>query len=111
MGRAPRRRDRRNPVRSMDGLRSLRQATQSLVGATRAHMTSSGTRLSRASLSGIRILLCAFALSLLSAVPTWAINCVADAGGIIDGFVNYPVPPSQINLDGNCIIRNYPPSN
>src|SRR2546427_3799901 len=40
-----------------------------------------------------------------------AINCVADAGGIIDGFVNYPVPPSQINLDGNCRIQNYPASN
>src|SRR6185436_15053784 len=40
-----------------------------------------------------------------------AINCVADAGGIIDGFVNYPVPPSQINLDGNCRIQNYPSTN
>src|SRR5436189_132875 len=74
-------------------------------------MTSRDTRHSRASLSGIRILLCAFALSLLSAVPTWAINCVADAGGIIDGFVNYPVTPSQINIDGNCRIQNYPASN
>src|SRR5213594_2660357 len=40
-----------------------------------------------------------------------SIDCVADAGGIIDGFVNYPVPPSQINLDGNCRIQNYPASN
>ncbi len=30
---------------------------------------------------------------------------------MIDGFVNYPVPPSQINIDGNCTIRNYPASN
>jgi len=52
-----------------------------------------------------------FALSLLTAVPALAINCVADAGGIVDGFVNYPVPPPQINIDGNCRIRNYPASN
>src|SRR6185436_7681142 len=58
-----------------------------------------------------RILLVAFALAALSAAPAWAIDCVADAGGVIDGFVNYPVPPSQINIDGNCTIRNYPASN
>jgi uncharacterized repeat protein (TIGR01451 family) len=29
---------------------------------------------------------------------------------VIDGFVN-PVPPSQINIDGNCTIRNFPASN
>src|SRR5262249_40570554 len=40
-----------------------------------------------------------------------AIDCVADAGGVIDGFVTYPVPPPQINIDGNCTIRNYPASN
>jgi len=60
---------------------------------------------------GIRILLLTFALSLLAAVPAWAEDCVADAGGIIDGFVNYPVPPPQINIDGPCTIRNYPASN
>ena len=59
----------------------------------------------------IGILLFAFAMPLLSAAPAWAINCVADAGGIVDGFVNYPVPPPQINIDGNCTIRNYPASN
>ena len=52
-----------------------------------------------------------FALSLLTAVPALAINCVADAGGVVDGFVNYPVPPSQINIDGDCRIQNYPASN
>src|SRR5881409_61021 len=57
------------------------------------------------------LLLFAFALSLLAAVPALAIDCVADAGGIIDGFVNYPVPPPQINIDGNCTIRNYPATN
>ena len=40
-----------------------------------------------------------------------AIDCVADAGGIIDGFVNYPVAPPQIQIDGPCTIRNYTASN
>ncbi len=40
-----------------------------------------------------------------------AIDCVGTAGGIVDGFVNYPVPPSQINIDGPCTIRNYPITN
>ncbi|HEU5179708.1 MAG TPA: hypothetical protein VFW45_02885 [Candidatus Polarisedimenticolia bacterium] len=40
-----------------------------------------------------------------------AIDCVGDAGGIVDGFVNYPVPPSQINIDGPCTIRNYTAAN
>ncbi len=31
-------------------------------------------------------------------------------GGLIDGFVN-PVPPSQIQIDANCTIRNFPASN
>jgi hypothetical protein len=53
----------------------------------------------RASGRGIAILLFAFALSLLAAGPALAIDCVADAGGIIDGFVNHPVPPSHIQID------------
>jgi uncharacterized repeat protein (TIGR01451 family) len=59
----------------------------------------------------VGVLLFVFAASLLAAAPAFAINCVADAGGVIDGFVNYPVPPSQIDVDGNCTIRNYPASN
>src|SRR6266704_4821735 len=74
-------------------------------------MTYRDTNHARGRRSWIRILLFAFALSLLAAVPTWAINCVADAGGVVDGFVNYPVPPAQINIDGNCTIRNYLASN
>src|SRR6266850_651567 len=74
-------------------------------------MASGNTSTARAGRRWIGLLLFAFALSLLTAVPALAINCVADAGGIIDGFVNYPVPPSQINLDGNCRIQNYPASN
>jgi large repetitive protein len=61
----------------------------------------------------IRILLFAFGLLLLSGVPARSQSvggCVANFGGVIDGFVN-PVPPSQINIDGNCTIRNFPASN
>jgi large repetitive protein len=54
-------------------------------------------------------------VALLAAASTEAqaqsIDCVGDAGGIVDGFVNYPVPPSQINIDGFCTIRNYTASN
>jgi uncharacterized repeat protein (TIGR01451 family) len=39
------------------------------------------------------------------------VDCVGDAGGIIDGFVNYPVPPANINIDGPCTIRNYTAAN
>ena len=53
----------------------------------------------------------AAALLLGAAFTARADDCVADAGGVIDGFVNYPVPPVQINIDGNCTIRNYPASN
>src|SRR5260370_4996261 len=63
--------------------------------------------------SWIKILLFHFALLLLSAVPARSQSvggCVANFGGVIDGFVT-PVPPSQINIDGNCTIRNFPASN
>src|SRR5260370_30886956 len=76
-------------------------------------MTSSKTNNARPRGRWIRILLFAFGLLLLSAVPARAQSvggCVANFGGVIDGFVN-PVPPSQINIDGNCTIRNFPPSN
>src|SRR5215471_1258106 len=76
-------------------------------------MTSSDTRNTKPHGSWIRILLFLFALLLLSAVPAHAQSvggCVANFGGVIDGFVR-PVPPSQINIDGNCTIRNFPASN
>src|SRR5262247_3899785 len=76
-------------------------------------MTSSDTHNTKPRGSRIRILLFGFALLLLSAVPSRAQSvggCVANFGGVIDGFVN-PVPPSQINIDGNCTIRNFPASN
>ncbi|HET7185232.1 MAG TPA: hypothetical protein VFI82_11150, partial [Terriglobales bacterium] len=76
-------------------------------------MTSSSTNIAKPRGSWIRILLFALGLLLLSAVPSRAQSvggCVANFGGVIDGFVN-PVPPSQINIDGNCTIRNFPISN
>src|SRR5260370_33859315 len=76
-------------------------------------MTYSDTNNVRQRGSWIKILLFAFGLLLLSAVPARAQSvggCVANFGGVIDGFVN-PVPPSQINIDGNCTIRNFPTSN
>ena len=76
-------------------------------------MTSSDTHNTKPRGSWIKILLFAFSLLLLSAVPAHAQSiggCVANFGGVIDGFAN-PVPPSQINIDGNCTIRNFPASN
>src|SRR6266536_506668 len=76
----------------------------------RAYMTSSDTSNVRVGYSWIVFLLFALAASLLTATPAWADDCVADRGGVIDGFVD-PVPPSQIQIDGNCTIRNFPASN
>src|SRR5262249_50120580 len=92
--------------------RSLAMATESLTGGSRAHMTfldSIGAKaLGR---KAVFLLLSVFAVLMGASSEALAINCVADAGGVIDGFVNYPVPPPQINIDGNCTIRNYPASN
>src|SRR5215467_11207585 len=60
--------------------------------------------------SWIKILLFLLALLLLSAAPARAQNCVANFGGVIDGFVN-PVPPTQVQIDGNCTFKNFPASN
>src|SRR5262245_21776624 len=73
-------------------------------------MTSSNTHNARPHRSWIKILLFAFALLLLGAVPAHADDCVANHGGLIDGFVN-PIPPPNINIDGNCTFRNFPASN
>jgi len=58
----------------------------------------------------IKILLFPLALLLLSAIPARAQSCVANFGGVIDGFVS-PVPPAQVHIDGNCTFRNFPASN
>jgi uncharacterized repeat protein (TIGR01451 family) len=55
-------------------------------------------------------LLFALALPLLNATPAQAERCVAELGGVVDGFVT-PNPPSQIQIDGNCTIKNFPASN
>ncbi|HWR14926.1 MAG TPA: hypothetical protein VN577_08860 [Terriglobales bacterium] len=73
-------------------------------------MSSGDTNNVKVGFGRIAILLFAFAMSLLSATVARADDCVKDRGGIIDGFVN-PVPPSQIQIDGNCTIRNFPASN
>ena len=73
-------------------------------------MTSSSTNNVSVGHSRMGILLFAFAMLLLTAVPALADDCVADLGGVLDGFVD-PVPPSQIQIDGNCTIRNFPASN
>src|SRR5688572_33293262 len=74
-------------------------------------MTFNGTNNLRLGRSWIRILLFAFVVSLLSAPPAWADDCVGDYGGVVDGFVNPIVPPSQLNNDGSYTIRNYTASN
>ncbi|MFZ8983685.1 MAG: hypothetical protein ACO213_05315 [Steroidobacteraceae bacterium] len=53
------------------------------------------------------------ALLLLSivAIPAHAVNCSDPPYfGVIDGDV-FPTPPSQIQVDQNCRVSNYPPSN
>jgi uncharacterized repeat protein (TIGR01451 family) len=75
-------------------------------------MTSSNMHNPRRRGSWIKILLFSLALLLLTAIPAHAAdNCPSPQNnGVIDGFVN-PVPPAQINIQGNCIIRNFPASN
>ncbi len=73
-------------------------------------MIRSGTDNVRVGFNWTTVLLFAFAMLLLTAVPAQAGNCVSDYGGVIDGFVN-PVPPAQVQIDGNCTFRNFPVSN
>jgi len=58
----------------------------------------------------ILIQLCAFFVLLGTSFGAYAVDCVADYGGVIDGNVVSPAP-SNINIDGNCIIRNFQPPN
>jgi large repetitive protein len=75
-------------------------------------MMSRGTNNAKAGRGRIGILLFAFALSLLAAAPAQAqaTSCSEFPDGVLDGFVN-PVPPSNIEIDQNCTIRNFPASN
>ena len=54
----------------------------------------------------ILIQLCAFLVLLGTSFSAFAVDCVADYGGVIDGNVVNPAP-SNINIDGNCTIRNF----
>jgi uncharacterized repeat protein (TIGR01451 family) len=75
-------------------------------------MISSGTNNASKACSWIGTLLFAVAVSLVAAAPAQAqaTSCSAFPNGVLDGFVN-PVPPSSIELDRNCTIRNFPASN
>jgi hypothetical protein len=57
------------------------------------------------------VLLSALVLLLGVASPAEAVNC-SDSPyfGVIDGTV-FPSPPSQIQIDDNCTVLNYPESN
>ena len=58
-----------------------------------------------------RILLLAAVLALPMPSLAQSINCSdAPYNGLIDGDV-YPSLPSQITIDGDCTIRDYPASN
>ncbi|MBD3868291.1 MAG: DUF11 domain-containing protein [Acidobacteria bacterium] len=48
-------------------------------------------------------------LTLFAGASSEALAC-SDYGGLIDGFVD-PVPPSQVQIDGNCTVRNFPADN
>jgi large repetitive protein len=54
----------------------------------------------------ILVQLCAFLVLLGTSFSAFAVDCVADYGGVIDGNVVKPAP-SNINIDGNCTIRNF----
>jgi len=69
-------------------------------------MTVSGKNDVKTGYSWTKILLLPFALLLLSAIPAWADDCVGTYGGVIDGNVVNPAP-SQIQIDGNCTIKNF----
>ena len=76
-------------------------------GGTMRVRGSIGTKTGR---NALLLPLMLFALLAGASSDALADACVADRGGLIDGFVD-PVPPSQIQIDGNCTIRNFPASN
>src|SRR5262245_28383284 len=73
-------------------------------------MTSGGKIHERVGYKWIVTILFAFAISLLGANEARADDrCVLDHGGVIDGLVTAN-PPAQLQIDGNCVIRNFPAS-
>ncbi len=73
------------------------------------HMPIDSTKQSAAS-SRCWLAGCVFALALLVAGHASAIDCSELPGGVLDGFAG-DVAPSQIQIDRNCTIRNFPASN
>jgi uncharacterized repeat protein (TIGR01451 family) len=74
--------------------------------------TSGAITSARARHNWIAVLLCACALLLLGARPAHAqtsTNCVGTYGGLLDGNIT-PVP-ANLQIDGACVIKNYPASN
>ncbi|WP_405241398.1 hypothetical protein [Lentisalinibacter salinarum] len=72
-------------------------------------MASSRTYNTSASARTVLRLL-AFAVLVLAAAPSWAVDCSEFPNGTIDGFAG-DVAPAQIQIDRNCTIRNFPASN
>jgi uncharacterized repeat protein (TIGR01451 family) len=58
----------------------------------------------------IFILLASVVLWLGAAAPAQAVDCSEFPGGILDGSTG-AIAPSQIQIDRNCTIRNFPASN
>jgi len=67
-------------------------------------LTNSFKRLRRS------VSLLVLALLSLAAIPAQAQDCSDYPNGTLDGFVG-DVPPSQLQIDRNCTVRNYPASN
>ncbi len=64
----------------------------------------------RARGSRISILLLTLVLFLSVASSAQAVDCSDYPGGVIDGFAG-TVPPSQLQIDQTCTIKNFPASN
>ena len=73
-------------------------------------MISSNTSSVKAGGSWIRIQLLAFLLLLGATFSAHAEYCSEYPGGVLDGYAGTPAP-SQLYIDQNCTIRNYPASN
>src|SRR5262245_37043202 len=77
----------------------------------RTYMAWFGRIFEKVGYKWIVTLLFVFAVSLLNSTEARADDrCVADLGGVLDGFVT-PNPPAQIQIDGNCTFRNFTASN
>ena len=73
-------------------------------------MTSGETSSSRANRIRTRIRRLAFALLLGASFAAHAEDCSQYPNGVLDGATGTPAP-SQLYIDRNCTIRNYPASN